>query len=58
MITLPAPYSPLGIAPSNVAYSSGWSSVCIARWLTDVLSGRFFGTAHETSTPSRSSRKS
>jgi hypothetical protein len=26
----PAPYSPSGITPSNVAYSSGWSSVGIA----------------------------
>jgi hypothetical protein len=24
--TLPAPYWPFGISPSNVAYSSGWSS--------------------------------
>ena len=35
-MTLPPPYSPLGIEPSKVAYSSGWSSVCTARWLTDV----------------------
>ena len=36
---------PSGSSPSNVAYSSGWSSVCTARWFTDGVSGRFFGTA-------------
>ncbi len=41
MITLPAPYSCWESRPRNVAYSGGWSSVCIARWLTDVLSAGF-----------------
>src|SRR5690606_22850130 len=51
-------YSPCGISPSNVAYSSGWSSVCTARWFVSGLHGRPLGTAHDTSTPSRSSRRS
>ena len=58
MLTCPAPYSPFGMVPSNVAYSIGWSSVGTARWLRLGSVGGPFGTAHETSTPSRSSRTS
>ncbi len=58
MVTEPAPYSPRGICPSKRPYSSGWSSVCTARWFTAGSSGSPFGTAQDTSTPSRSSRKS
>ena len=46
------------MSPSNAAYSIGWSSVCTASRLVPGSSGRPLGTAHETSTPSRSSRKS
>src|SRR3712207_1666055 len=39
-------------------YSSGWSSVCTALRLTPGSLGSAFGTANETSTPSRSRRRS
>src|SRR5579871_480814 len=58
MVIWPPPYSPFGISPSNVAYSSGWSSVCTARWLWSGDSGKPFGSAHEARTPSRSRRRS
>src|SRR5437879_5410531 len=29
-ITVPPPYSPSGMTPSKLPYSSGWSSTCIA----------------------------
>ena len=58
MVTAPPPYSPRGIWPWKVAYSSGWSSVCTARWFCAGSSGTPFGSAQETSTPPRSSRKS
>ena len=58
IFTVPAPYWPFGMVPSNSAYSIGWSSVCTARRLTSVSSGGPFGTAQETSTPSCSRRKS
>ena len=58
IFTVPAPYCPFGMVPSNSAYSIGWSSVCTARRLTSVSSGGPFGTAQETSTPSCSRRKS
>ncbi len=56
--TRPAPYSPRGISPSKLAYSSGWSSVRTARWLRPGSVGSPLGSAQLTSTPSRSSRKS
>ena len=58
IFTTPAPYSPFGIVPSNEPYSSGWSSVCTASRFCFAVVGSPFGTAHETSTPSCSSRKS
>src|SRR5918992_4167139 len=58
MVIVPAPYSPRGMSPSNVAYSSGWSSVCTARWLVFGSRGIPLGTAQDTSTPPRSSRRS
>src|SRR6266699_4763210 len=58
IVTWPAPYSPWPMLPSNVPYSSGWSSTWTARWLRFGSSGTPLGTAHETSTPSRSRRKS
>ena len=48
----------LGDGAFEAGVLSGWSSVCTARWLTDGSGGTPLGTAHETSTPSRSSRKS
>ncbi len=39
-------------------YSSGWSSVWTARWLSSGSVGMPFGTAHDASTPSRSRRRS
>jgi hypothetical protein len=56
--TEPAPYWPAGISPWNFAYSSGWSSTCTASARSPGSSGTPFGTAHDASTPSRSSRKS
>src|SRR6266851_1865891 len=56
--TCPPPYSPLGISPANLKYSSGWSSTCTARWFCFGSGGMPLGTAHETPTPSFSSRKS
>ena len=55
---LPAPYSPAGICPSKVAYSSGWSSVWTARRRTPRVVGRPFGTAQLLSTPPASRRRS
>ena len=46
------------MSPSYPAYSIGWSSVCTASRLVPGSSGRPLGTAHDTRTPSRSSRKS
>ena len=57
-VTRPPPYSPSVISPSKPAYDSGWSSVWTASRFTDGSRGRPLGTAHETRTPSRSSRKS
>jgi hypothetical protein len=54
----PPPYSPFGMSPSNVAYSIGWSSVCTASRMSPGTTGNPLGTAHETSTPPRSSRTS
>src|SRR5260370_463094 len=56
--TCPPPYSPLGISPANLKYSSGWSSTCTARWFCFGSGGMPLGTAHETPTPSFSRRKS
>jgi hypothetical protein len=58
IITVPPPYWPSGMIPSNFAYSMGWSSVGIAIRLTDGSSEGPFGTAHESSTPFHSRRKS
>src|SRR5215831_1245940 len=58
IVTLPAPYWPLGISPSKSPYSSGWSSTWTARLLRRGSSGTPRGTAHETRTPSRSRRRS
>ena len=43
MVTAPPPYSPAGIEPAKVAYSSGWSSVGTARWLRSGSRGSPFG---------------
>ena len=58
MVTSPAPYSPAAMVPSNVPYSSGWSSVMTANRLVSRSSGGPLGTAQETSTPECSRRKS
>src|SRR6266550_6656613 len=58
MVTVPPPYSPLGISPANLKYSSGWSSTCTARWFFLGSGGMPLGTAHETPTPSFSRRRS
>src|SRR6266550_7522236 len=58
MVTVPPPYSPFGISPANLKYSSGWSSTWTARWFFLGSGGTPLGTAHETPTPSFSSRKS
>ena len=55
---VPPPYSPFGITPSKVRYSSGWSSVCTARRFSP---GTRLGprvTAQLFSTPSSSSLRS
>src|SRR5690606_32257709 len=57
-ITVPPPYSPLGMAPSNSAYSRGWSSVRTARRLMSGSGEGPLVTAQLLSTPSISSRKS
>ena len=49
---------PSGSRPRTSRTSSGWSSTCTASALVPSSSGTPFGTAHEASTPSRSSRKS
>src|SRR5262245_22377703 len=54
----PPPYSPFGMSPSKSRYSSGWSSVWTARLLRFGSGGRPRGTAKDSSTPSRSSRRS
>src|SRR4051794_17631377 len=46
------------MTPSQVRYSSGWSSVCTAIRFSPGTSGMPLGTAHETATPSRSRRRS
>ena len=57
-LTVPPPYWPFGMTPSNPLYSSGWSSVCIARRLSEGSRLGPFGTAQDSITPSSSSRKS
>ena len=57
-ITVPAPYWPSGITPSNSAYSSGWSSVRMARRLSAGFMEGPFGSAQDTSTPWIANRKS
>src|SRR5580658_1089979 len=57
-MTVPPPYSPSGMTPSKLAYSTGWSSTCIARRLTEESSEGPLGTAQESSTPFHSRRKS
>src|SRR5690242_5973966 len=58
IVTVPPPYSPFGISPANLKYSSGWSSTWTARWFCLGSGGMPLGTAHETPTPSFSSRRS
>src|SRR5438132_5041809 len=58
MVTVPPPYSPFGISPANLKYSSGWSSTCTARWFFFGSGGMPLGTAHDTPTPSFSRRRS
>src|SRR5438874_930441 len=49
----PAPYSPSGIRPSKLPYSSGWTSVWMAsRFCPGSYDGRL-GTDHEASAPVR-----
>ena len=55
---VPAPYSPFGISPSKVMYSSGWSSVWTALRFSLGSRGIPLGTAQETPTPSCSRRRS
>src|SRR3954466_15543893 len=50
----PAPYSPSGITPSKSAYSTGWSSVCIAKRFSAGSGCGPRGTAQDLSTPSHS----
>lgn len=57
-ITWPAPYWPGGIVPSKSAYDIGWSSVRTAMRLSAGSYDGPFGTAHDSSTPSSSRRKS
>jgi hypothetical protein len=54
----PPPYSPAGISPEKSRYSIGWSSVRTASRTVSGSVGSPFGTAHDASTPSRSSRTS
>ena len=56
--TVPPPYWPLGMIPSKPPYSTGWSSVIIARRLSFGSRLGPFGTAQLFSTPSISRRKS
>lgn len=57
-ITVPPPYSPAGMTPSNSSYSSGWSSVGTARrWSLGSADGPF-GTDQDFRTSSTWSRKS
>src|SRR5262245_32339775 len=57
-ITVPPPYCPFGIVPSNAPYSMGWSSTSTAsRFLAGSMLGPL-GTAQLLSTPSSSRRKS
>jgi hypothetical protein len=58
IITVPPPYWPSGMIPSNFAYSIGWSSVGIAIRLIDGSRAGPFGTAQESRTPFHSNRKS
>ena len=58
MVIAPPPYSPAGISPEKSRYSIGWSSVRTASRTVSGSVGSPFGTAHEASTPSRSSRTS
>src|SRR5487761_1041871 len=46
------------MSPAKLMYPRGWSSTWTARWFFLGSAGTPLGTAHETSTPSRSSRKS
>ena len=57
-ITAPAPYLRSPITPSKSRWSSEWSSTSTASRFTRGSVDGPFGTAHETSTPSTSSRKS
>ena len=43
MVIRPPPYSPAGISPEKSRYSSGWSSVCMARWLRRLVAGQAAG---------------
>ena len=56
--TVPPPYSPSGMTPSNPPYSSGWSSTWTASRFSPGSRLGPFGTAQLFSTPSSSSRKS
>jgi hypothetical protein len=58
IVIRPPPYSPAGISPENSRYSMGWSSVRTASRTVSGSVGRPLGTAHDASTPSRSSRTS
>src|SRR5213593_4315294 len=58
IFTVPPPYSPFGISPANLKYSSGWSSTWTARWFFFGSGGMPLGTAQDTPTPSFSRRKS
>ena len=57
-MTSPAPYCFAGMTPSKSKYSIGWSSTWTAIRRIDGSSVGPLGTAHETSTPSISRRKS
>src|SRR5680860_461545 len=47
--TVPPPYSPSGMVPSKLPYSSGWSSVMTANRLSVGSREGPFGTAHDLS---------
>jgi hypothetical protein len=56
--TVPPPFSPSGMMPSNSPYSTGWSSTCMARRLIEASRLGPLGTALLLSTPFISRRKS
>src|SRR5581483_3642247 len=58
IMTVPPPYSPTGMTPSKLAYSSGWSSASMASRRRLGSRDGPFGTAHDRIDPPASRRKS